>query len=104
MSSTETNNPYPKRAAITPSTWFAFRLGSIVAILSFVIYAHSYIRDFMEEQRTAFREIRTELREIRAEQSTSWRIDSMERWAGRARWENRDKSISIPEPRDFWLR
>lgn len=100
--SSDSASPFSKRNSITPSTWVAVRLGTIATILGGVVYAHGTWRDYMEENREALREIRTELRSIRSEQQSAWRLDNMERWAGRTRWENRDKGVSIPEPREFW--
>ncbi len=99
--STESRTPFSTKGVITPKTWVAVPIGIILSILGGILYAHDVVRDYMEEQRQAFQEIRVELRAIRGEQAAAWRIENMERWAGRTRWDNREKSIIIPEPRDF---
>ncbi len=102
--SSDSRSPFAtaSRSVITPKTWIAVPIGLIFGLIVGIIYAHGTVRDYMQEQRDAFREIRDELRAIRSEQARAWRIDSMERWAGRTRWENREKAIIIPEPREFW--
>lgn len=93
------NTISPSRTSVT------LGISAVLTVGAALISGTWQVTTYLAEQREALRRSEAEIAALQAQieqvREQMWTIHDMNTWSGRARWENRNVPVLIPEPRDW---
>lgn len=90
---------------LSQRTTVTLGIAAFVAICSSLVGATWRLNEWLNEQTAAIQRSEEKLDALRIQiadlRNNMWSIHDMNRWTGRARWENRVADIQFPEPSEW---